>query len=75
VLATVLAILGAVIPFLFDLIRRKITSKNDPQTQHSTRLDSIDKAIAGKDSGVDAVNVLLVDFQRVLDSKNSSLKK
>jgi len=25
--------------------------------------------------GVDAVNVLLVDFQRVLDSKNSSIKE
>lgn len=74
-LAAILAILGALIPFLFDLIRRKITSKNDPRIQHSTRLNSIDKAIAGKDSGVDAVNVLLVDFQRVLDSKNSSLKK
>ena len=74
-LAAILAILGTLIPFLFDLIRKKITSKNDPRIQHSTHLNSNDKAIAGKDSGVNAVNVLLVDFQRVLDPKNSSLKK
>ena len=68
----ILGLLAALIPWLISLWTKRQTVKDDPRTQHETRIQSIDEAIAKGAAGIDDLNRAFGSFDTKLPDSGAS---